>query len=97
MESELGTIMELAETIAEETGRSEELTKRFNMGMTTLRRRIGLLRHFGVQVKSRRTKGAQAGTWSYQIENWQQVKKMVRKWKELEAMKESLTTDKVNL
>jgi hypothetical protein len=90
MESELGTIMELAETIAEQTGRSEDLKKKFNMGMTTLRRRIGLLRHFGVQIKSVRTSGAKTGTWSYRIENWQQVKKVILIWKELEAKQEKI-------
>lgn len=97
MESELGTILELAEMIAEKSGRTEDLCKTFDMSTPTLRRRLSLLRHFGAKIKSVRTSGAKTGKWSYQIENWSQIKKMVKKWRELEAMKESLTTDKVNL
>ena len=91
MENELLSIMNIAESIAEKNiNRSEDLCNAFNMSVTTLRRRLSLLRHFGVQIKSKRTVGAQIGTWSYRIENWQEVKKLVRKWKELEKKQDML-------
>ena len=91
MENELLSIMNIAESIAEKNiNRSEDLCNVFDMSVTTLRRRLSLLRHFGVQIKSKRTVGAQIGTWSYKIENWPQVKKMIMKWKDLEEKQEKL-------
>ena len=88
--SELGEMLKTLRTIADGTGRTEDLTKDLGISQNTLRRRITDLRHLGADIVPVRASGAKTGPWAYVIRNWRQIKPMADKWSKLESERDKV-------